>query len=99
MLRIHDDGTRLCDGYNRREWLRVGGLGALGLSLPGLLATRQPANAEQQANSFGKAKACIVLFLVGGPAQHETWDPKPDAPAGIRGDLKPIPSSIPGLHV
>jgi hypothetical protein len=99
MLRIHDDGTRLCDGYNRREWLGVGGLGALGLSLPGLLAARQSAHAEQQAGSFGKAKACIVLFLVGGPAQHETWDPKPDAPAGIRGDLKPIASSVPGLQV
>ena len=99
MLRILDDGTQLCDGYNRREWLRVGGLSALGLSLPGLLATRQNAKAEQQAGSFGKAKACIVLFLVGGPAQHETWDPKPDAPAGIRGDLKPIASSVPGLQV
>lgn len=94
MLRIHDDGTRLCDGLDRREWLRIGSLGALGLSLPALLGAR-PA----QASPSGKAKACIVLFLVGGPAQHETWDPKPDAPAEIRGELKPIASSVPGLQV
>jgi len=100
MFRIHDEGARLCDGLNRREWLRIGGLGAFGLSLPALLASQQakvrPADSPKSA---GKAKACIVLFLTGGPPQHETWDPKPDAPAEIRGDLKPIPSSIPGLHV
>ena len=49
--------------------------------------------------SFGKAKACILLYLSGGPPQHETWDPKPDAPAEIRGDFRPIASSVPGLHV
>jgi uncharacterized protein (DUF1501 family) len=97
MLSIHDDGSQLCDGLNRRDWLRVGGLGALGLSLPALLASR-PAQARE-SEALGKAKACIVLFLVGGPPQHETWDPKPDAPAEIRGDLKTIHSSIPGLRV
>src|SRR5205085_1948501 len=98
-LRICDDGSPLCDGFNRREWLRVGGLGALGLSLPPLLAARQSPAGNDTAGAFGKAKACIILFLVGGPAQHETWDPKPEAPAGMRGDLKPIASSVPGLHV
>jgi hypothetical protein len=49
--------------------------------------------------AFGKAKSCIVLFLFGGPPQHETWDPKPDAPVEIRGDLKPIASRLPGLRV
>ncbi len=48
---------------------------------------------------FGRAKSCIVLFLLGGPPQHETWDPKPEALAEIRGDLKPIPSRVPGLLV
>jgi hypothetical protein len=99
MFVIHDEGSRLCDGLTRREWLRVGGLGTIGLSLPALLAGRQQAAAKNAADSFGRAKSCIVLFLVGGPPQHETWDPKPDAPAEIRGDLKPIPSSIPGLRV
>jgi hypothetical protein len=98
MFAIHDTGTRLCDGLTRRDWLRVGGLGLFGLSLPGLLAARQ-AQAAASSGTFGRAKACIVLFLMGGPPQHETWDPKPDAPAEIRGDLRPIPSALPGLMV
>jgi hypothetical protein len=100
MFRIHDEGARLCDGRSRREWLRIGGLGAFGLSLPALLGSQQAkAHSADSPKSAGKAKACIVLFLTGGPPQHETWDPKPDAPAEIRGDLKPIASSIPGLQV
>src|SRR5215470_8275822 len=100
MLSIHDDGPVLCDGLTRREWLRVGGLGACGLSLPALLAARQaPAATPAGARGRGKAKACILLFHLGGPPQHETWDPKPDAPAGIRGEFKPIASSVPGLRV
>ena len=100
MLPIHDEqGVRLCDGLTRREWLRVGGLGALGLSLPGLLASRSQAAPAAAARSFGKAKACILFNLAGGPPQHETWDPKPDAPAELRGPFKPIASSVPGLRV
>jgi hypothetical protein len=99
MLAIHDSGARLCNGLTRREWLRVGGLGAFGLSLPALLAPQRTASAAPSARSGGKAKACIVLFLLGGPPQHETWDPKPDAPPEVRGDLKPIASAVPGLMV
>ncbi len=96
MLRIQRPGEPLCDGLTRREWLRVGGLGAFGLSMSSLL----DAHAKPQATRTpGKAKSCIVLFFLGGPPQHETWDPKPDAPAEIRGDLKPIPSATPGLMV
>jgi uncharacterized protein (DUF1501 family) len=95
MFSILDRNVRLCDGVNRREMLRVGGLGAFGLSLPRLLnAAADPAN-----GSFGRAKRCIVLFLLGGPPQHETWDPKPDAPADVRGDFSPIESATPGLRV
>jgi hypothetical protein len=100
MLTMLDRGSRLCDGWTRREWLRAGGLGLVGLSLPDLLRSRltaaAPAGLER---AFGKARACIVLFLLGGPPQHETWDPKPDAPVEIRGDLKPIASAVPGLQV
>lgn len=95
-------GTRLCDGISRREWMRVGGLGAFGLSLAHL--QRAHANPGEETarsanSSFGKAKRCIVLFLLGGPPQHETWDPKPDAPSEIRGDLGTIPTATPGYHV
>ena len=81
--------------FNRREWLRVGGLGCLGLSLPTLL---QAKGLKSKDGSFGRAKSCIILFLSGGPPQHETFDPKPDAPLEIRGDFKSIPTSEPGVH-
>lgn len=95
MFTIHGGGARLCDGLTRREMLHVGGLGALGLSLPSLL-TR---DAHAAAPDSGKAKACIVLFLMGGPPQHSTWDPKPNTPAEIRGEFKPIPSCVAGVQV
>lgn len=87
------DSSRL----SRREWLRVGGLSAAGLTLPALLRAQSASSGSDRA--FGQAKACIFLFMGGGPPQHETWDPKPDAPAEIRGDLKPIATSLPGLQV
>jgi hypothetical protein len=100
MLMVHDCGAGLCDGLTRRDWLRAGSLGLFGLSLPALLrARRAQASFAGMGRAFGKAKSCIVLFLMGGPPQHETWDPKPQAPKEIRGDLKPISSSVPGLHV
>jgi uncharacterized protein (DUF1501 family) len=86
---------------NRREWLRVGGLGALGLSLPMLLNPKARAAAAAgsgQGGTFGRAKSCIILFLSGGPPQHETFDPKPDAPQEIRGTFGAIPTNVPGLH-
>ena len=79
---------------HRREWLRVGGLGALGLTLPSVLR----AEGRSREASFGRAKSCILLFLSGGPPQHETFDPKPDAPLEIRGDIKSLPTSVPGVH-
>src|SRR3982750_3889955 len=95
MLRLDDRGSSLCDGLTRREWLRVGSLGLGGLALPDLLRARQVVAAVPQR----PARSCIVLFLLGGPPQHETWDPKPNAPAEIRGNLKPISSSVPGTFV
>src|SRR6476620_10134822 len=90
MLRIHDAGYRLCDGLTRREWLRVGALGAFGLSAASLSRAASPGR---------RAKSCIVLFLTGGPPQHSTWDPKPDALADVRGDFAPIATRVPGVVV
>jgi hypothetical protein len=83
---------------SRREWLRAGGLGALGLALPALLQAGTRAPAAKQA-SFGRAKSCLLLFLSGGPPQHETFDPKPDAPIEIRGNIGSIATNLPGVHV
>src|SRR5437762_6793891 len=101
MLTLAHEGVQLCDGLTRREWLRVGGLGLFGLSMPELLRSGQAAakTAPPLGPGAGKAKACIVLFLMGGPTQHSTWDPKPDAPAEIRGEFKPISTVTPGLMV
>ena len=92
-------------GISRREWLRVGGLSALGLSLPGLLhAGQQPAASVPspvrglQGATFGRAKNVIFLWLQGGPPQHETFDPKPEAPAEIRGLFRPISTNVPGIR-
>jgi len=101
MLSLPGQSTRTCDGFSRREWLRVGGLSSLGLGLPQLLAAeRQPSPSSPSVGvSFGRAKSCIVLFLFGAPAHQDTWDMKPDAPAEVRGEFQPITSSIPGLTV
>jgi Protein of unknown function (DUF1501) len=95
MLIVEQDQGRLCDGMTRREWLRIGSLGLAGLSLPELLQAREgPPTARP-----GRAKACIVMMLLGGPPQHETWDPKPNAPIEIRGDLRPIQTATPGILI
>jgi hypothetical protein len=90
MLRITAGNRRLCDGLNRREVLRVGGAAWVGLSLPGLLRAAAKAGA--------KAKSLIVFFLEGGPAHQDLWDMKPDAPAEIRGEFRPIATTVPGLQ-
>jgi uncharacterized protein DUF1501 len=96
MFVIPDRPTRLCDGITRREWLRIGSLGIAGLALPTLLkAHGQPAHGVRS----GRAKSCIVMCFLGGPPQQETWDPKPDSPAEVRGDLLPIRTNVPGILV
>jgi len=99
MLSFLDRGTRLCDGIQRRQWLRVGALSSFGFSSSSLLAGQSAPGPAVCPASFGRAKACIVLFMLGGPPQHETWDPKPQAPAEIRGEFGAIPSATPGLCV
>ena len=82
---------------SRRDFLRVGGLSALGLSLPQLLAAQ--AGADPGAAPKGRAKSVILVYLGGGLSHHDSFDLKPDAPAEIRGKYNPIRSSVPGLQV
>jgi hypothetical protein len=98
MLSVLNDAARLCDGVSRREWLRIGGLSWLGMSLPGLRRSRPAVASAPTTRSFGRARSCILLFLSGGPPQHETFDPKPDAPAELRSPFKPIPTNVPGVR-
>src|SRR5204862_8220308 len=78
---------------------RVGGLSMLGLSLPSLLRASERAPLGLPTDkTFGRAKNIIYLWLAGGPPQHETFDPKPDAPAEVRGPFKPISTNVPGIQ-
>lgn len=76
----------------RRELLRVGGVGAVGLTLPQLLAA-------EQNDGRSRADACIVIYLNGGPSHLDMWDMKPDAPVEIRGEFQPIATSLPGVQL
>jgi hypothetical protein len=87
---------RTCDGITRRHALRIGASGLIGgLSLPALLELQAKAATAAPA----KAKACIFLFLEGGPSHIDMWDMKPDAPAEVRGPFKPIRTSVPGTMI
>jgi hypothetical protein len=102
MLRILGSPRRLCDGWTRREMLRAGGLGLLGITLPDYLRLSEAQASESRQpvpRSFGKAKSVILLYLYGSHSQIETFDPKPDAPVEVRGELKSIRSALPGLDV
>jgi hypothetical protein len=99
MLRVTTSPVRLCDRLSRREMLRIGGLGTMGLSLADLLQHEAAAKSAPGGSSTGKARSCIVLFLMGGPTQHSTWDPKPNAPAEVRGEFAPIATAAPGLAI
>lgn len=97
MLRLLQPLTGDSLGVTRRELLRVGGLGTLGLSLSQLLARKS--RAADDTSRTGRAKACIFVYLFGGPSQLETFDLKPEAPSGFRGEFSPIPTNVPGIEV
>src|SRR5438105_2952472 len=99
MIVLPGSRLSLCEGMTRREWLRAGGLGSLGLMLPDLLRHRAEAATVERGTGFGRAKSCIVVFLFGAPAHQDVWDLKPQAPAEVRGEFKPITSSVPGILV
>src|SRR5262249_10314247 len=88
--------TRDCRGVSRREFLRVGGLSALGLSLASFL--RLQAAAPKRA-SARKTRRCILLGMQGGPSHHDPFAPKPDAPAEVRGEFATIPTTLPGIRI
>ncbi len=101
-------GASGCASYRslertRREVLRLGGLHGIGLCLPALLSARDEARAESPASgpaasSFGRARSVIMIYLHGGPAQQETWDPKPSGPFPERGEFGAIATSVPGVR-
>ena len=86
--------VHFCDGLTRRDFLHAGSLTALGLGLPAMQAL-----AASGAVAKDRDVNCILLFLVGGPSQLDTWDMKPEAPEEIRGPFRPIATKVPGVQV
>lgn len=83
-----------CSGLSRRQFLRVGGISTLGLSLPAFLRLKQASAATSPSK---KNINCILLWMQGGPSHHDTFDPKPEAPAEVRGEFETIPTTLPGV--
>lgn len=93
MLRVLGGRATPCDGLTRRELLRVGGLSLFGgLTLPTLLAAGE-------ARAAARAKSVILINLFGGPPHQDMFDLKPDAPANVRGEFKPIATAVPGTQI
>jgi hypothetical protein len=93
VLTILGRGSRFCDGLTRRSFLTVSGSLAAGLGLPPL------ARAGEEAHQPSRHKAVIVVYLPGGPSHLDSFDPKPDAPAEVRGEFRPIRTRLPGVTV
>ncbi len=96
-------GRDLCDthlGISRRDVLRAGGAGLLGVTLGSMLKLR--AQAEESGTKggpgWGRAKSVIMVYLQGGPSHLDLWDPKPDAPENVRSAFQPLATKIPGVH-
>lgn len=96
MLHLPAAPVRLCNGLSRRDLLRAGGLGWLGLSLPQFLRLQECQAAPGPA---AKADACILIYLWGAPSQFEILDPKPDAPAEVRGEFGATQTTHAGIHM
>jgi hypothetical protein len=91
MLSVGAGMSSTCAGLTRRDFLRVGGLGTLGLTLTDLNPLA--------ASTVRSERSVILLLLVGGPSQLETWDPKPEAPGEVRGPFRSIATSVPGVRI
>src|SRR4051794_27358114 len=78
---------------SRRTWLRIGGLALGGLALPDIL------RAQAASGARNPARGVIMVLLPGGPTHLDTFDLKPDAPAEIRGEFRPIATNVPGLDL
>ncbi|HEX3151741.1 MAG TPA: DUF1501 domain-containing protein [Gemmataceae bacterium] len=83
---------RDCEGVHRRDLIKVGLLGGLGLSLPGFLASRA------HAKDSRKEVSCILIWTQGGTSHHDTFDPKPEAPQAVRGEYGVIRTAVPGVQ-
>ena len=95
MLEIFGAAKTSGETFNRRKLMQAGGLSLFGLTTPGFLKAK-----EQSSKRYpGKAKSVILFNLLGGPSHIDMFDMKPQAPAEVRGEFKPIATSLPGLQI
>ena len=96
MLNLTGRGTaQTCDGITRRDFLQVGALGAIGFSLPQMMALQAQGAVAKKRDD----RSVIMIFNLGAPSQIDTWDMKPDAPVEIRGPFKPIATNAPDIQI
>ncbi len=95
MLKFFGSRQAFCDSLHRRDFLRRGGMGVAGLGLSDLLRLQ----ARADGGKTSRPKAVIMICLPGGPSHHETYDMKPDAPAEVRGEFRPIRSNVSGIEL
>jgi hypothetical protein len=88
-----------CEGFARRDFLKIGSAGLCGLTLPQVLRLEAQAKAADAPRQNRRATSVIMLWLAGGPATIDMWDLKPDAPDGIRGEFKPVNTSVSGIQI
>ncbi len=98
-LNLQQLERRFSHRLTRRDALRVGGLGVLGLTLPQLLRAEEQSNGRSLTGKSARAKSCILFFMEGGPSHVDLWDMKPNAPEQVRGIFQPLATSLPGFHV
>src|SRR5438876_649588 len=82
-----------CDGVSRRNFLKIGAMGAAGLTLPQLF------QAEAAAGIKNSTKSVILVYLVGGPPHQDMFDLKPEAPPEVAGPMRPIGTNVPGIEI
>jgi hypothetical protein len=92
MLTLFGNKHTMCDSITRRNFLKIGAFGA-GLTLADML------RCEAASGKASRTKSVIMVWQCGGPSQQDTYDLKPEAPAEIRGEFKPISTNIPGIHI
>jgi Protein of unknown function (DUF1501) len=95
MLRFTSGTTCNCEYTSRRDFLRVGAVGAFGLTLSGLMRQMALGGVDPNKDDFN----CILLWMQGGPSHIDTMDPKPNAPVEIRGEFQAIPTCLPGVQL
>ena len=96
MFSVSGHSKQLCDGMSRRELMQVGGISMFGgMTLPRLMS----ASEDRSAKTGGPAKSVIMFNLLGGPSQMDMFDLKSEAAVEVRGEFKPIDTSVPGLQI